>query len=94
MNAKESLRHIAEHARNLIGAHGGMGAESGKNGLKAVAIVLPCIARQLAGARVLAALVGRHGEHAIALAQLGKALREQIFQLLRRQIGVDASTAQ
>jgi hypothetical protein len=64
-----------------------MRAESWKNGLEALSIVLPHITRQLARAGVFAALVWRHGEHVVARTQLGKTLREQGIQLQRRQIG-------
>jgi hypothetical protein len=84
VNAKEILRHISEHVRNLAGLHGRMRSKGGKNRLQAVAIVLPRKTRQIAGAGVYTALVGRHGNHAVPLAEPGQAFREQIVQLPRR----------
>ena len=92
MNAEEILRHIAEHVRDLVRAHGGVRAQRGQNGLEPVAVVLPRIARQLAGAGVLAAS-DRAARQARCLrcAELGQALRKQIVQLPRSQIGIGAS---
>jgi hypothetical protein len=55
-----------------------MGSDSGKNRLQTVAIVLVDIAGEFAGAGVLAALVWRNGKDAMALAEFGEALNEQI----------------
>ena len=51
--------------------------------LQLVAVVLPRVTRQVAGPRVLAALIGRHSQHVLARAQLAQALHQQFFQLLR-----------
>jgi hypothetical protein len=47
-----------------------MRAESGKNGLEPVAIILPRITRSARRRGVFAALIGRHGEHIVAFAEL------------------------
>jgi hypothetical protein len=56
----------------LILAHGRVRAERGKNGLEPVAVILTRIHGQFAGARMFAALVGRHGEHVLPLSELGQ----------------------
>ena len=79
VDAEEILRYIAEHVRDLVRAHGGVGAESGKNGLEPVAIVLPRIGGEFAGAGVLTALVGRDDEHTVARTKLRERFREQVL---------------
>ena len=53
--------------------------------------MLKDITGDFAGAGVLAALIGGHGEDTLPLAEFGEAFNKQIVQLLRRQIGIDAS---
>ena len=64
--------------------------ERGQHRFETVAVVLPRIARQLAGAGMQAALVGRNNEHAVPLSQLRQAFRKQIVQL-RKQIAFDTA---
>jgi hypothetical protein len=79
MHAEEILRHVSEHVRNLVRPHGGVRTQRGQDCFETVTVVLPGIARQLPGARVLAALIRRYGKNAMALAQLGQAFLEQII---------------
>src|ERR1035437_7497418 len=65
VDVKEFLRHGPEHSLNLLGLHGGVCAKRRQNRLHPITVVFPRIARQFAGARMRAALVGRHGEHAV-----------------------------
>ena len=91
VNLEQVLRHGGKHVRDLVGAHGRVRADGGKNGFEFVAIVLVDVAGEFAGAGVFAALVGRDGEDALAIAELGEALDQQIVQLPRSEIGIDAS---
>src|SRR5450631_3011279 len=68
-----------------------MRSDCGENGLELVAIVLVDVAGEFAGARVFAALVGGHGEDVLAIAELGQAFHKKVIQLLRGEIGIDAS---
>src|SRR5271163_3226853 len=90
MNMKEALRHIAEHARQLVGAHGGVSAKSWEHSLKPVTIKLPGIVGKFTGAGVFTALVGRYSKNALARAELRKCVRQQESHFLRRNIGFDA----
>ena len=90
VDVEKLLRHGSEHARDLVGLHGGMCAKRRQNRLHPIAVIFPRIAGQFAGARVQAALVRRHGEHAIPLAEFRHAFRQQLFQL-REQIGFDTA---
>ncbi len=90
MDAEKLLRHGAKHSRDLFGLHGRVRAESGQNRLQAVAVILPRVARQIAGAGVHAALVGRYNEHAASLSKLRKTLRKQTLQL-RKEVAFDAA---
>ena len=87
VHAEEFGRHVAVHVLELRGLHGGMGAESGEHRFHAVAVVLPGVASEVAGAGMEAGHVRRNGQHALSFAELGQALREQIVQLRRREIG-------
>ena len=91
MDAEEFLRDPGEHASELIGAHGSVGADGRKDCFEFVAVVLKDMARELAGAGVFAALVGGHGENAAARAQSGEGLIEQFLQLLWGDVGIDAA---
>src|ERR1700692_4050636 len=90
VGAEERLRHGAKHSRDLLGLHSSMGAQSRQYCLHPVAIILPRVARQIAGAGMYAALIGWHNEHAISLPQFGKILRKQLLQL-RKQIAFDSA---
>ena len=63
-----------------------MRAEGRQDRLEPVAVILPGIARQVAGARMYAALIRWHHENPVAFSQLRKTFHEQIVQLLQRQI--------
>ena len=91
MDTEQIPRYIAEHVGDLVRPHGCVCAQRGKNRFEPVAVILPRIARQLAGAGVLAGFIGRYGKHAISLAELGHAFRKQVFQLERRQIGFNTT---
>src|SRR6267378_671053 len=49
VDAEKVSRHRSKHSRDLVWLHGGMGAEGRQNCLELVAIVLPRVARQVAG---------------------------------------------
>jgi hypothetical protein len=91
MNVKEPLRDVAEHVSQLIRAHRGVRSECGKHRLEAVTVILPRKVGQVAGAGVLAALIRRDGEDAIARAEFGERIRKQLLQLLPREICFGAS---
>ena len=77
--------------RDLVRPHRRVRANGGKDRLELFAVVFVDIAGEFAGAGVLAALVGRHSENVATRAEPGKAFDEQIVQLLRREIGIDAA---
>jgi hypothetical protein len=83
MDVEEVLRHIAEHARQLVRAHSGVGTESREHGLEAVAVILPRVVGELACAGVFSALIGWDGENVMARAEFAERVREQELQLLR-----------
>jgi hypothetical protein len=56
-----------------------MRAESGENRLQPVAIKLPRVARQIAGALVHATVVGWYDEYTISSSEFRKALYQQIL---------------
>src|ERR1035437_3654108 len=91
VHAKQSLWHLAKHVRDLIRLHGGMRADGGKHRLQAIPAELPDIFRQFTRVRLNTGHIRRHGQHTVTLAQFGQALREQVFQLLRRNIGINTS---
>jgi hypothetical protein len=68
-----------------------MSAKRRQNRFQPVAIVKARVTRQFTGARVLASLIGRHGQHAIPFAEIDQRFREQIVQLPGGQIGIDTS---
>ena len=75
VDAEKILQHGSKHSRDLPGLHGGVCAERRQNRLHPIAVVFPRIARQLAGAGMQAALVRRHGEHAVPLPEFRQAFR-------------------
>ena len=77
--------------RNLLLAHWRMRADGGKNSLELVAVMLVDNAGNLARTRMLAALIGRYGKNVAARAKLRQAFNDQLIQLLRTEIGIDAS---
>ena len=89
--AEQIPRHVAEHMRNLVGPHGRMRAKGRQDRLQLVSIVLPRESRQVTGARVLAALVGRYSQHVAARTQLGQALHQQLIELRGGKIGVNTT---
>src|SRR5882724_8561413 len=90
MHAEKLLRHGAEHSSDLFRLHGRMGAKSGQNRLQPVAVIHPRVARQVAGAGVHAALVGRYNEHAASLSKLHQTFHKQAVQL-RKEIAFDTA---
>ena len=70
--------------RKLIWPHGGVRSQGRKDCPQPVAVILPRIRSQLAGTRVLTALVGWYGQHILPLSQLGQGFSQKILQLLRR----------
>jgi hypothetical protein len=53
-----------------------MRAESWQNRLQLVAVILPRVARHIAGTEVHAAVIGRHGQHAASWSKLRQTLRK------------------
>jgi hypothetical protein len=90
VDAKKLRWNCPEHPRNLFGLHGGVSAKSGQDCSYRVTIMLPCVARQVAGTRVYAAVIRRDDEHAIAWPELRQATLKQILQL-RKQIVFDSA---
>jgi hypothetical protein len=72
MNMEEVLRDIAEHVRNLVRPHGRVCPESREHSLQAIAIILPSVASQFAGAGMFAALIGRNCENPVASSEFAK----------------------
>ena len=84
MHAEKLCRHGAKHSRELLRIHRSMRAEGRQDGLELVAEILPGVARQVAGARMHAALIWWHDENPAAFSKLRKTFHQQIVQLLRR----------
>ena len=89
MHAEKLCGHGAKHSRELLRIHRSMRTEGRQNRLKLVAVILPGVARQVAGARMHAALIRWHDENSVAFSKLRKTFHQQITQLLLRQIGSD-----
>ncbi len=92
MHAKKLLRYYAEHSLDLIGLHGGMCAEGGQHRLQPITVEFPCVTRQVAGAGVHAAVVGRNDEDAVPWSQSCQAFRKKILQLWK-QIAFESACA-
>src|SRR6266404_5161818 len=90
MHSEKLCRHGAKHSRDLLGLHGSMRAKSRQNPLQPFAVILPRVARQVAGAGMYTALIGRYNEHAISLPQLRQTADKQILQLWK-QIAFDTA---
>jgi hypothetical protein len=59
MNMEETLRHFSEHVSKLVWAHRRVGAERREDSLETVSVEFPSVFREVAGARVFTALIGR-----------------------------------
>ena len=91
VHAEQLVRHVAEHARKLIGPHRRMRAERRQNGLELIAVVLPDKAGEHAGLRMKPRDVRGYGKHVRAAAETGQAFHKQVVQLFRRKIAVLAA---
>ena len=91
VDAEEIVRHGAEHARELVRAHGRMRAQRGQNRLEPVAVVLPRIAVSSPARECSRRLIGRNGETRWRVAELGQASNSRDLQLRGREIGIGAS---
>ena len=64
VDAEEIEGHLAEHMRDLVRAHGGVRTQRGQNRLEPVAVILPRITGQVAGAGTHPLRIGDDDVHA------------------------------
>ncbi len=82
MNAEQRLRNVAEHFLDLLFGHGRVSTDGGQDVGEAVAVVLPRKPSQVAGKRVEAGDIGRHGDDFAAGFELAKGGLEPFLQSL------------
>src|SRR6202167_4788235 len=92
VDAKKIQRDRSKHSPDLIGLHGSVCAKRRQNSAKPLAIMLPCVAGEVASARVRATLVWRHSENAISFSEFRQAFQKQIAPFQRRQFSFNASS--
>src|ERR1700674_2092191 len=83
VNAEKFLRHGSKHSCDLFVLHGGMRAKSRQNRLQPIAVILPRVARQVAGAGMNPALIWRYDDYAAPLSKFGKTLQQQSAQVIQ-----------
>ena len=81
MDAEQALRHIAEHGPDLAVGHGDVGPESGHHVGEPVAVILPGVAGELAGARVEAGEIRGKAQHLAARSQCVEGLEKTLLEI-------------